>query len=89
MSEMPLVRSMFRDYGRTLAIVAAFVAETREEVASSIAHDKFDDDTIEATCMCKYVCTGYALDCVSALRKTMGARSIYTVGASSMYIITN
>ena len=74
MSEMTLVRRMFRDYARTLAIVAEFVAETRETVAASIARDKFDADTIEATCMCKYVCTGYALDCVSALRKTMGAR---------------
>ena len=36
MSDMPLVKAAFRDYGRTMYIVTKFLAETREMVAESI-----------------------------------------------------
>ena len=53
MAAMPNVARAFRDYGRTCAIAQAFVAHTREAVAVAIKADRFDNDTIEATCMCK------------------------------------
>ena len=76
MSEMPLVASAFRDYGRCLGIINAFIADTREVVADSIRNDAFTYDTVEATCMCKYLGTGFGLDAVSATRKVMGARAL-------------
>jgi len=36
MADKALVRQSFRDYGRCLGIIAAFIAESREKVASSI-----------------------------------------------------
>jgi hypothetical protein len=48
----------------------------REEVAKSIRNDRFEYDTIEATCMCKFLGTGFGLDLVDAIRKTMGARGL-------------
>jgi acyl-CoA oxidase len=76
MSEMPLIKGAYRDYGRTLAIINAFIANTREVVADSIRKDGFTYDTVEATCMCKYLGTGFGVDCVSAVRKLMGARAL-------------
>lgn len=76
MCEMPLIKTAYRDYGRTLAIINAFIADTREVVAESIRNDGFTYDTVEATCMCKYLGTGFGVDCVSALRKLMGARAL-------------
>ena len=77
MSTMPLIRSGFRDYSRTAAIVSAFVAHTRERVAIAIKTDKFPAELIEATCMCKFLGTGFGVDCVSAIRKMMGARALH------------
>lgn len=76
MATMPLTSACFRDYGRSLAIVAAFVAETREVVADSIRRDQFTYDTVEATCMCKFLGTGFGVDASSAVRKIMGARAL-------------
>jgi len=76
MSAMPNVRRNFRDYGRTAAIAQAFVAATREDVAEAIRSDRFASDTIEATCMCKFLGTGTGVDIVSAVRKVMGARAL-------------
>eukprot|EP00615_Pteridomonas_danica_P000841 CAMPEP_0114354888 /NCGR_PEP_ID=MMETSP0101-20121206/19809_1 /TAXON_ID=38822 ORGANISM="Pteridomonas danica, Strain PT" /NCGR_SAMPLE_ID=MMETSP0101 /ASSEMBLY_ACC=CAM_ASM_000211 /LENGTH=522 /DNA_ID=CAMNT_0001496565 /DNA_START=18 /DNA_END=1583 /DNA_ORIENTATION=- len=76
MAEMPLIKAAFRDYGRTLAIINTFIANTREIVADSIRNDGFTYDTVEATCMCKFLGTGFGVDCVSALRKLMGARAL-------------
>jgi hypothetical protein len=56
--------------------VAAFVAETREVVADSIRRDQFTYDTVEATCMCKFLGTGFGVDASSAVRKIMGARAL-------------
>jgi hypothetical protein len=76
MSTMPLTAACFRDYGRSLAVVAAFIADTREAVADSIRHDRFTYDTVEATCVCKFVGTGFGVDASSAVRKAMGARAL-------------
>lgn len=57
MSTMPLISSGFRDYSRTLAVVAAFIRHTRERVADAIRADKFSADLVEATCMCKFLGT--------------------------------
>jgi acyl-CoA oxidase len=81
MSEMPLIKAAYRDYGRTLAIINNFIANTREVVADSIRQDGFTYDTVEATCMCKYLGTGFGVDCVSALRKLMGARALQSESA--------
>ena len=76
MSAMPLVRVAFRDYARTTAVLQAFLADTRERVADAIRTQRFSHDLIESTCMCKYLGTGFGVDCVSAIRKVMGARAL-------------
>jgi acyl-CoA oxidase len=76
MSDMVLVKTAFRDYGRTAYIVSTFIAVYREKVADSIRKDHFSMDTIEATCMCKFLGTGFGLDLVDAVRKVMGARGL-------------
>jgi acyl-CoA oxidase len=76
MADKPLIKGFFRDYGRTSYIIAAFIAHYREEVAMSIRNDSFKDDTIEATCMSKFVGTGFGLDLVDATRKVMSARGL-------------
>jgi hypothetical protein len=59
-----------------LAVVAAFIGDTRAKVAAAILDDAFTNELIEATCMCKFVGTGFAVDAVSAIRKLMGSRAI-------------
>ena len=77
MSEMTLVRIAFREYARTTNILQHFIAQTRERVATAIREQAgFTDDLVEATCMCKFLGTGFGVDCVSAVRKTLGARSL-------------
>ena len=77
MSEMPLIRATFRDYSRTTAILQFFLAHTRERVATAIRTQAgFTNDLIEATCMCKFLGTGFGVDCVSVVRKTLGARAL-------------
>jgi alkylation response protein AidB-like acyl-CoA dehydrogenase len=77
MSQCSLIRKTFRDYSRTTAILQSFIANTRERVADAIRNQSgFTDDLIEATCMCKFLGTGFGVDCVSVIRKTMGARSL-------------
>ena len=49
MSEMPLIRTTFRDYSRTTCILQLFIAHTRERVATAIRTQAgFTDDLIEA-----------------------------------------
>ena len=77
MSQCSLIRKTFRDYSRTTAILQSFIANTRERIADAIRNQSgFTDDLIEATCMCKFLGTGFGVDCVSVIRKTMGARSL-------------
>jgi acyl-CoA oxidase len=76
MADMPLVKCAFRDYGRTSCIVSAFIATYREEVGQAIRDDMFTFDTIEATCMCKFLGTGFGLDLIDVTRKVMGARGL-------------
>lgn len=76
MAEMPLVREAFRDYACTLQIYATFIEDTRERVAQAIREQVFSHDLIEATCMCKFLGTGFGVDTVSAVRKVMGARGV-------------
>ena len=64
----------FKDYAQSLAVVAKFIADTRTKVAEAIMQDVFPPELIEATCMCKFVGTGFAVDAVSAMRKLMGSR---------------
>jgi alkylation response protein AidB-like acyl-CoA dehydrogenase len=79
MSEMTLQKICFRDYSRTTRIIQNFVEHTRERVGDTIRNNSgFTDDLIEATCMCKFLCTGFSVDCLSVIRKTMGARSLQT-----------
>ncbi len=76
MREMPLIKMTFRDYSRTAAILQEFLADTREKVADAIRTQTFTNDLIESTCMCKFLGTGFGVDCISAIRKTMGARAL-------------
>jgi acyl-CoA oxidase len=57
MATMPLISSGFRDYSRSLAIVAAFIRHTRQRVGKAIRNDVFSADLVEATCMCKFLGT--------------------------------
>ena len=76
MSTMPLIKGTYRDYSRSLAIIAKFIETTRIAVAAAINNDVFSHELIEATCMCKFVGTGFAVDSVSAIRKLMGSRAM-------------
>jgi acyl-CoA oxidase len=76
MADKPLIKAFFRDYGRTSYIIAAFIAHHREDVGKSIREDSFKFDTIEATCMAKFIGTGFGLDLVDATRKVMSARGL-------------
>jgi acyl-CoA oxidase len=76
MASMPLISGGFRDYSRSLAIVAAFIRHTRARVAEAIRTDVFSPDLIEATCMCKFIGTGFGVDAISACRKLLGSRAI-------------
>lgn len=76
MSSMPLIRSGFRDYGRSLAVVAAFIRHTREAVSEAIRTDVFPAELVEATCMCKFLGTGFGVDAISACRKLLGTRAL-------------
>ena len=57
MATMPLISGGFRDYSRSLAIVATFIRHTRQRVAKAIQNDVFSADLVEATCMCKFLGT--------------------------------
>jgi acyl-CoA oxidase len=76
MSEMPLIRRAFRDYARSMAVIQRFMAHTREDVITSVTNDCFSASTVEATCMCKFMGTSFAVDTLSALRKWLGARAL-------------
>lgn len=77
MSDMPLIRGAFRDYSRCTAIVQCFVENTREKVADAIRNQVFPHDLIEATCMSKFVGTGFSVDCISVIRKMLGAQAMF------------
>ena len=74
MAEMPLVRGAFRDYGRVTSMYQHFLAVTREQVAEAIRTQHFAHEVVEAACMCKFLGTGWGVDAMSAMRKTMGAQ---------------
>ena len=77
MADMTLIQTTFRDYSRTNEIFSYFVAHTRERVATAIrTQSGFTDDLIEATCMCKFLGTGFGVDCISVVRKALGARAL-------------
>jgi acyl-CoA oxidase len=76
MAEMPLIRGIFSDYARVTAVLQTFVRVTREQVAHAIRTQDFPADLVEATCMCKFLGTGFAVDCMSAVRKTLGAQAL-------------
>ena len=87
MAEMPLQRCVYRDYARTLAILQAFTAHTRERVARAVKNQEFTHDLVESVCMCKFLGTSFGIDCISVLRKTLGARALQkdaNLGAESL-----
>jgi acyl-CoA oxidase len=77
MSELPLINAAFVDYVRCLGIVKFFMLQTRAKVAECIRTDKFKFDTIELTCISKFVGTGFSVDAVSVLRKLMGSQALF------------
>ena len=86
MAEMSNVQRAFADYGRCLAILTAFAASVREAVGCAIAEDRFDAAAAEGCCVAKFTCTSFAVDAVSAIRKTLGASALFEesrLGASS------
>jgi len=76
MSDMPLIRGAFRDYSRCTAIVQCFLEDTRERVADAIRNQNFPNNLIEATCISKFVATGFSVDCISVVRKLLGAQAL-------------
>ena len=76
MSEKPLIKSFFVSYMESLAVVANFIAHTRETVVNCILSSKFPNSVIESVCICKFVGTSFGVDAVSATRKIMGARGV-------------
>jgi hypothetical protein len=90
MLDKSLVSNMFVDYryikfiyssshihlSESLAIVAHFIANTREKVGECIRQSKFSTNIVEAVCVCKFVGTSFGVDAVSAVRKTMGSRAL-------------
>ena len=77
MSDLPLIQNAFSDYGRCLGIVKFFIAKTRNDVISCIKSDTFKPAVIEATCVSKFVGTGFSVDAVSAIRKLMGSQALF------------
>ena len=76
MSEKPLIRNFFTNYGNSLAVVASFIANTRVNVGDCIRKSEFPKSIIEAVCICKFVGTSFGVDAVSATRKMMNARGV-------------
>ena len=76
MAGLPLVAQTFRDYGRAVGVVAHFLETTREEVAACIRNDVIPNHVVEATCMCKFLGTGFGVDVISAMRKLLGSRAL-------------
>jgi hypothetical protein len=77
MSELSLIKGYFVNYARTLHVIGHFIKETRSRVATCIKQDKFLPDVIEATCISKFVGTGFAVDVISGLRKLMGSQALF------------
>lgn len=88
MIEKPLIMNTFADYrckrklivfiycSASLAIVAHYIAHTRERVGDCIRKSLFPTDVIEAVCICKFVGTSFGVDAISAIRKTLGSRAL-------------
>ena len=76
MIDKPLIADTFVVYGESLAIIAHFIAQTRESVAECIKVASFSTSVIEAVCICKFVGTSFGVDAVSVTRKMMGARAL-------------
>jgi hypothetical protein len=102
MTDKPLISNTFVDYryhhpasssfsiiniqSSSLAIVAHFIAHTRENVGECIRQSLFPSEVIEAVCICKFVGTSFGVDAISTLRKTLGSRALLDesrLGASS------
>ena len=62
----------FRDYSRSLKVVAYFIQQARGKVARCIREDKFTHAVVEEACIAKFVGTGFAVDAISVLRKLLG-----------------
>lgn len=77
MSDLPLIQNAFCDYGRCLGIVQHFIAKTRDKVVDCIKNDAFKPAVIEATCVSKFVGTGFSVDAISAIRKLMGSQALF------------
>ena len=71
-SELPLMHAAFRDYSRTLKIVASFIETARGKVARCIRDDQFTHAVVEEACISKFVGTSFAVDAMSVLRKMLG-----------------
>jgi alkylation response protein AidB-like acyl-CoA dehydrogenase len=76
MSNRPLIHAALVDYSRSLAVVADYIALTREGVARSILRGVVPRALVEAVCICKFTGTSLGVDATSALRKVMGARAL-------------
>lgn len=76
MSDKPLIKQGFVNYMESLAVIAHYIARTRETVADCILRSHFPKSIIEAVCICKFVGTSFGVDAVSATRKIMGTRAV-------------
>ena len=76
MINRPLVYANIVDYSRSLAIVADYIALTREEVAACILKGHIPQSLVESVCICKFTGTSLGVDATSVLRKIMGAHAL-------------
>lgn len=53
------------------AVIAAYIANTRETTAAAIHNSVFPAALLESVCVCKFVGTGFGVDVVSVMRKMM------------------
>lgn len=77
MSEKPLIAATFTNYSEAIAVVAAYIAETREATATAIHNSCFPRELLEAVCVCKFVGTSFGVDTVSVMRKMMGSHALF------------
>lgn len=77
MSEKPLIAATFTRYIETIAVIAAFIEDTREVTAEGIRNSSFPPSLIEAVCICKFVGTSFGVDTVSVMRKMMGSHAMF------------
>jgi acyl-CoA oxidase len=71
MSDKPLIAATFTNYSEAIAVIAAYIANTREATATAIHDSLFSSALIESVCVCKFVGTSFGVDVVSVMRKMM------------------